>query len=579
MALSLIGMFSVTAQGASSPAGSPGTGSLTTQLVRLGQDVARLRAASNPGQALSQPFLYLRAPVEDVRVARVEVFRGAERIRRYAYTGVEADVLRAGGIHRLVRMSAADSPSRLRVMVVLQDAKDASRAGRSRIHLDQPVRVDAATPGFVLNVADRGWMRGAEMQLRPATADMADESLRFLIDSGHHDRALSRLVAIPAGAGQSSALIQQAIKTLAAGPVADSAEDMPAELAQARMLMQAGQAAQARALLRDLATAQTRSIAVRDQASLLLGYSLLAAGQGADAAPIFRQVSSLSPFANRAILGLGWSHLVASGVVDPVDQPQTGMIATADRIARMRRVTPFRYAHAVATGERADDIKRALVPWAELVGRDPMDPAIQEGMLVLPYAFTHLGAMAQAQRYLQRAITRLERLLVQIDGARAQVREGLMAERLLSVGEAVDSGWPAWFAALPEPRWWLTRPPEAPANFYLDYLVRNTEFRAALDRAWRVTWLQQMAQNQVQILAGSGVDTQQARALEQRLMQLQTALDARADAGRQVLKTLGLQALSRARSSTQRYLAEAYFAMARLHDRPLPVAVAAEPQT
>ena len=45
MALSLIGMFSVTAQGASSPAGSPGTGSLTTQLVRLGQDVARLRAA------------------------------------------------------------------------------------------------------------------------------------------------------------------------------------------------------------------------------------------------------------------------------------------------------------------------------------------------------------------------------------------------------------------------------------------------------------------------------------------------------------------------------------------------------
>src|SRR5205823_547125 len=88
-------------------------------------------------------------------------------------------------------------------------------------------------------------------------------------------------------------------------------------------------------------------------------------------ADALRQVRSPGPFASRALLDLGWSAV----------RPATG---------------------------GADAVRRALVPWLELVGRDPFDPAVQEGLVALPYALYHLGAQAQSAEYSERAVRALE---------------------------------------------------------------------------------------------------------------------------------------------------------------------------
>ena len=41
----------------------------------------------------------------------------------------------------------------------------------------------------------------------------------------------------------------------------------------------------------------------------------------------------------------------------------------------------------------------------ELIGRDPTDPAVQEGLVAIAWALSTLGAQVQAQDYYNRAIS------------------------------------------------------------------------------------------------------------------------------------------------------------------------------
>jgi tetratricopeptide (TPR) repeat protein len=89
--------------------------------------------------------------------------------------------------------------------------------------------------------------------------------------------------------------------------------------------------------------------AIRDKSNLALGYKLLGENAGENAKLVLDRVRLSGPFSNRALLGSGW--------------------ADASR----------------------GQFERALVPWSILAQREVTDPAVQEALLAVPYAYGKLN--------------------------------------------------------------------------------------------------------------------------------------------------------------------------------------------
>ena len=117
---------------------------------------------------------------------------------------------------------------------------------------------------------------------------------------------------------------------------------------------------------------------LRDRANLALGFSRLASGDADGARAALDRVRLDSPYATRALLGAGWADSTRG------------------------------------------DYKAALGPWTELAERDPLDSAVQESLLALPFAYAELGAPGRAVGHYERAVdlyeTELLRLQEGIDG-------------------------------------------------------------------------------------------------------------------------------------------------------------------
>ncbi len=87
---------------------------------------------------------------------------------------------------------------------------------------------------------------------------------------------------------------------------------------------------------------------------MVLGYKLLDENAGENAKLVLERVRLSGPFSNRALLGLGWAD------------------ASQGRF------------------------ERALVPWSILAGREVTDPAVQEALLAVPYAYGKLNIHGRA---------------------------------------------------------------------------------------------------------------------------------------------------------------------------------------
>ena len=309
-------------------------------------------------------------------------------------------------------------------------------------------------------------------------------------------------------------------------------------------MIQAGRAAEGTSLLDSLSRdtgADPIVAALRDQANISLGYHYLRTHQGAAAIPVFARVRSPGPCASRALLGLGWALMAPPGTRSGNDPwrampTSSSTIGSALRprltedIAALRRRMPYRL--QAGTPDEQHALQLALVPWMELIGRDPLDAAVQEGMLAIPYAFDHLGAHQEARDYYGRAITLLERSQRQLGDALAQVSEGRLAAR---VGGEAPAGAKWWLALLPGARWWVDD--TLPETFYFERLIEDQDFRDAAEL-------------------------------------FRSAVQAGADAGpeRSRLDAAATAALRRMQLQTGRYLGLAHFALARIYDQPVEAA-------
>ena len=194
----------------------------------------------------------------------------------------------------------------------------------------------------------------------------------------------------------------------------------------ARQLERVGRSSPASAELLDL----------RDKANLALGYAYLQQSEDAKARPVLERVRLQGPFANKALLGVGWADAATHNFRD------------------------------------------ALTPWLELKDRDLLDSAVQESLLAVPYAYAQLDAHGSAAEGYQSALTSFDAEIGKLDGAiaRAQMsdqtsnKNGGLIRALL---EKDDPGIGRWY-------WELDKLPDSNEARYLYLLVADHRFQEGL---------------------------------------------------------------------------------------------------
>ena len=288
---------------------------------------------------------------------------------------------------------------------------------------------------------------------------------------------------------------------------------------------------------------------VRDQANLVLGFSHLRHMRPALAHEAFARVRATGPYSSKGRLGLGWAQISPGGAASsdrsnplPVGDELGEILRPRgdDATAQARRKTPFRTAHGVARGQRADDLQRALRVWSDLIGADPLDPAVQESMVAIAYALVHLGAFEDARARLDASVTQLEQidtLLAGIDDQQLQT----LAAHLTGLPASAQ----VWTQLQSGSRWWRRR--EIPQDFFLEPLLQDAHASAQLRycRQLHQAWLWLSSAEQADLNADALHANQQCQQLWSETVKAR---------------------ISEWQRSTERYLGEARLALARLHD-------------
>jgi len=170
------------------------------------------------------------------------------------------------------------------------------------------------------------------------------------------------------------------------------------------------------------------SLGIKDKANLVLGDRLLGAGEFATAKKILDRVRLAGPFSNRALLGSGWA-----------DASQ-------------------------------EDYAAALAPWSLLLERDVTDPAVQEGLLAVPYAYGKLGIYSRAALLYSRALEVFSSEIDRLSASIVSIREGNFLRALVQDELQQDANWVVRLRELPE----------TPETYYLLELMASHDFQAAL---------------------------------------------------------------------------------------------------
>jgi len=169
-------------------------------------------------------------------------------------------------------------------------------------------------------------------------------------------------------------------------------------------------------------------LAMRDKANLVLGTLLLEEDNFNQAVEYLNRVRLDGPFSNQALLSAGWASM-SSGKPD-----------------------------------------RAVVPWGILAERDSTDPATQEAMLALPYAYGNLEIHGRAAVHYGRALDTYGVELGKLNASIESIREGRFLEALIREEIREDEDWVIRLRSLPE----------TPETYYLMELLASHDFQTGL---------------------------------------------------------------------------------------------------
>jgi hypothetical protein len=224
-----------------------------------------------------------------------------------------------------------------------------------------------------------------------------------------------------------------------------------------------------------LETSDQALLALRDKANVALGYTWLRAGEPAAAKPALERVRLEGPLSAQALLGVGWADATLS------------------------------------------HYRAALVPWIELSRRNPLDPAVQESLLAVPYGYRKLGADRQAADGYAASIATLDGEIERLDKSAGAVESGKFLDELLAAGGTNADGW----------YWRLDRLPKTDESRYLYDLVSTDRFQEALKNCRDLEYLLQNLDRWEKSLDAFGdiLDTRQ-RAFDERGPRIDAGLEA-----------------------------------------------------
>jgi hypothetical protein len=170
------------------------------------------------------------------------------------------------------------------------------------------------------------------------------------------------------------------------------------------------------------------TLAIKDKANLVLGYKLLDENAAEKAKLVLERVRLSGPFSNRALLGSGW--------------------ADANR----------------------GQYERALVPWSILAQREVTDPAVQEAMLAVPYAYGKMKIYGRSAVLYGKALDAFGKEVDKLGASIKSVQEGKFLQALTREELKQDSDWVVKLRKLPE----------APETYYLLELMASHDFQESL---------------------------------------------------------------------------------------------------
>jgi tetratricopeptide (TPR) repeat protein len=178
------------------------------------------------------------------------------------------------------------------------------------------------------------------------------------------------------------------------------------------------------------ATEELRSL--RDKANLALGFAALQAEQPEIARRYLERVRLKSAQSTKALLGFGWAAAA-------MKQPEL-----------------------------------ALVPWMELLQREPGDSAVLEARIAVPYAYAEARNYSAALDGYNEAIQLYEREHAKLDETIAAVNSGKLIDALAARNPGEEMGW----------LWSLQDLPDLPHPTHFSAMLAQHEFQEAF-KNWR----------------------------------------------------------------------------------------------
>lgn len=532
-----------------------------------------LAASRVGGDSQSETLnVYVGARAQDVWLREVWLQIDGDPIQHYQYSQREAEALRASGLHGLLSTRLSPGPHRIRAQAAAAEVDAHGSEARRRAAVDVTIDKSAAPAELELSWASAGMVKGSSLKLinwqrstdsvapadsqsRYRAGDAIDPRLRavaFLEATGRHyqsQRLLRQLQAeapgaapnetpVPEGPSPGAPAMYAAYQTLLAGNADLAAVDR----------LGAGE------------PCSNRPTLLCDHVNTELGYAWLAQHEGIKAADAFRRVRAPGPLASAAMLGLGWA-LLAPATGAEVDK------AAAAPVAYGRK--PLHEPRAMKDKERGGAMRAALVPWIELIGRDPTDPAVQEAQIAIAWAMNDLGSEVQAQDYYNRVIAQLEGLVQRCDKAKSELATQSLATGI--VGKAPSEAW-HWSLAdrLPDPRWWVLPVAKDMESFYLIPLLQQASFDTQLRQLREAHEVQAALSEQRVRLSASG--DPQAASLVASIDALQPGIAATITSTGQALDAQALTQIATIRDQALHSLVEARFGLAQLYDRAAEVA-------
>lgn len=177
-----------------------------------------------------------------------------------------------------------------------------------------------------------------------------------------------------------------------------------------------------------LGTSEDGALSIRDKSNLVLGTLLLESDRFTDAIRYLDRVRLEGPLSNQALLSSGWAAFYA------------------------------------------ESYERSIVPWGMLAQRDSTDPAVQEAMLALPYAYSQLSIHGRSAVLYGQALDSFGEELSKLDASIESIREGRFLEALVREEIRQDRDWVIQLRELPE----------TPETHYLMELLASHDFHTSL---------------------------------------------------------------------------------------------------